>query len=87
MFDYSLTNGSFDLYNTNHTKPRFLEDLVQNLTALFSNSSQEEIETYNTTCEGYEQCLLAIARTGNLQQGQLIMQNIHEEQFRKELAG
>ena len=86
IFDYHLTNGSYSLYN-NHSKPRFLEDLVGNLTALFSNSSRKEIAQYNSTCMGNKQCLLTIARTGDLHEGELIIEAYHKEQYRKEMLG
>lgn len=87
IFNYNLTHGNFSLFNKCHTKPAFLEDLVGNLTALFKNCSAQEIDTYNKTCEGHEECLLAIARSGDLHQGELIMNAIHKEELRKELAG
>ena len=75
------------MYNEHHTKPTFLEDLVGNLTALFENSTVEKIDKYNKTCEENKECLLAIARSGDIHQGELIMDGIHKEQQRKEIAG
>ena len=86
-FTYKLTHGSFPLYNSNHTKPRFLEDLVGNLTALFPNKSWQQIDSYNKTCEENKECLLAIARTGDTHLGQLIMAGIHKKELEKEIGG
>ena len=86
IFDYSVTNGSYLLYN-NHSTPRFLKELAGNLTALFSNSSTEEIAQYNQTCTGNNECLLTIARTGNIHEGELIMAAYRIEQYIRELSG
>ena len=86
VFDYSVTNGSYLLYN-HHSTPRFLKELVGNLTALFSNSSTEEIAQYNRICTGNEECLLTIARSGNIREGELIMAAYRKEQYKKELLG
>ena len=86
-FNYNLTAGNFSKYNTHHTKPRFLEDLVGNLTALFSNSSKQQISQYNKTCEENKECLLAIARSGDIHLGEAIMDKVHQDQLRKEIAG
>ena len=75
------------MYNSNHTKPRFLEDLVGNLTELFKNSTAEQIDKYNKTCEENKECLLAIARTDNIHMGEIIMDKIHQDQLRKEFLG
>ena len=87
IFDYSLTNGNYLLYNDHHSKPRFLEDLVGNLTALFSNSSKAEVETYTSTCMGNKHCLLAIARTGKLNEGERVMDAYHQKQYKQEVIG
>ena len=87
IFHYSLTNGNYSLYNDHHSKPRFLEDLVGNLTDLFSKSSKAEVATYNSTCMGNKHCLLAIARTGKLHEGELIMEAYRKEQYLQEVIG
>ena len=87
IFHYSLTNGNYSLYNDHHSKPRFLEDLVGNLTALFSTSSTEEVARFNSTCMGNKQCLLTIARTGNINEGKLIMETYRKEQYAQEIIG
>ncbi|XP_053387839.1 uncharacterized protein LOC123542581 [Mercenaria mercenaria] len=74
-FNYSITNGNYTYYNEHHTRPRFLEELVGNLTALFEGYSKLNISLFNTTCinkwdnTSNVPCLLAIARTGDINQG------------------
>ena len=87
IFNYSLTSGNFSTFNTHHTKPRFLEDLIGNLSALFNGSTQRQIDNYTTTCEGNNECLLAIARSGDIRQGQMIIAGIHREQLSQEIIG
>jgi hypothetical protein len=76
---YNETGGNFTFYNSNHTQPKFLEDKLGNMTALFGNISRENITRINTTCRNYwnkepnSQCLLAIARTGNYNRGLDVM--------------
>lgn len=82
-FNYNITGGNFTVYNT-FSKPRFLEDLVDNLAALFANYTPENISLYNNTCRNYwdgtinKECLLTIARTGNYQLGVAIMKTVNE---------
>ncbi|XP_053388051.1 mucin-like protein [Mercenaria mercenaria] len=79
IFKYSNTSGNFTLYNKHHTRPKFLEDLLGNLTALFENFTHSNITKFNNTCMNYwnnepnEQCLLTIARTGNYGLGVAVM--------------
>ncbi|XP_053398233.1 mucin-like protein [Mercenaria mercenaria] len=74
-FNYSITNGNYTYYNEHHTRPRFLEELVGNLTALFEGYTKSNISLFNTTCINKwnnapnVQCLLAIARTGDINLG------------------
>ncbi|XP_053387998.1 mucin-like protein [Mercenaria mercenaria] len=74
-FNYSIAKGNYTYYNENHSHPRFLEELVGNLTALFKGYTKSNISLFNTTCINdwdntpNAQCLLAIARTGDINQG------------------
>jgi len=85
-----LTNGSFDKYNDNHTRPRFLEDYLGNLTALFSNFSGHNVSTLNATCwndwenKQDDACLLAIARTHDIIQGIQVHNNTRTQHERYE---
>ena len=90
IFNYTLTNGSFDKYKNDHTRPIFLEDYLGNLTALFSNYSEENVTTFNQTCwNDWENkqdnaCLLAIARTSNITHGERVHNNTYMEHLRYE---
>ena len=68
-----------------------MEDLVGNLTALFSvaNASHNEsdIQEFEDLCKNYTQCLLAIARADNIEAGQLVMDQIHADEYNKAYAG
>ncbi|XP_053391131.1 mucin-like protein [Mercenaria mercenaria] len=74
-FNYSITKRNYTYYNEHHTRPRFLEELVGNLSALFEDYTASNISLFNTTCisdwdkKPNTQCLLAIARTGDINQG------------------
>ncbi|XP_052786246.1 uncharacterized protein LOC128221685 [Mya arenaria] len=80
VFDYDLTKGNFSMYNHQHTSPRFLENLLGNLTALFENYTEGNITEFNRTCRNSwdnttdNECLLAIARTHDISVGS----NVHE---------
>ena len=92
IFNYSLTNsGNFSFLSTQLHEPLFLEDLVGNLTALFSvaNASHNEsdIQEFEDLCKNYTQCLLAIARADNIEAGQLVMDQIHADEYNKAYAG
>ncbi|XP_053386884.1 mucin-like protein [Mercenaria mercenaria] len=79
IFKYEHTGGNFTSHNKYHTRPKFLEDLVGNLTALFEVYTIENITLFNNTCRNYwnnepnEQCLLTIARTGDYSFGVAVM--------------
>ncbi|XP_053388060.1 mucin-like protein [Mercenaria mercenaria] len=79
IFKYNTTGGNFTSYNKHHTRPKFLEDLLGNLTALFENFTHSNISKFNNTCRDYwnnepnEQCLLTIARTRNYSLGVAVM--------------
>ncbi|KAL4216399.1 Fibrillin-2 [Mactra antiquata] len=85
LFDYSLTGGHiYSTYNLNHTRPRFLEDLVGNLTALFKNFTEANITKFDATCRNYwdnesnTECLLAIARNHDYNFGVNVMKIANE---------
>jgi len=68
-----------------------LEDLLNNLTALFAGHKDEEIKTYHNICKNSwedkldNQCLLAIARTNSTKAGAEVHQateNAHETYLR-----
>ena len=90
IFNYSLADGSFEKYNKNHTIPRFLEENLDNLTALFSNYSEHNVSTLNETCwndwenKQDDACLLAIARTHDIVQGTLVHNNTKTQHERYE---
>lgn len=69
----------------------FLEDLVDNLTALFNieslNHNSSDIEKFNETCSGNKECLLAIARVDNIEAGELVMQSIRIKEWNEKYAG
>ncbi|XP_060590443.1 sushi domain-containing protein 2-like, partial [Ruditapes philippinarum] len=79
VFMYKETGGNFTVYNKHHSRPEFLEDKLGNLTALFKDFRAENISLFNITCRNYwnnepnNQCLLAIARTGNYNRGLDVM--------------
>ncbi|XP_053389047.1 mucin-like protein [Mercenaria mercenaria] len=83
LFNYNDTGGNFTFYNKHHTRPKFLEDLLGNLTALFGNFTDENITLFNSTCRIYwnnepnEQCLLTIARTGDYSLGVAVMAELN----------
>jgi len=90
LFNYSLTNGTFDEYNTHHTRPRCLTYLLCNLTELFSNYSNENVSLFNVTCWNHwsnmqdNACLLAIAKTNNISCGIQVHYNTIKEHERYE---
>ena len=76
VFDYTLTNKTFEYYNNNHTRPFFPEDYLNNLTAMFnvkSHHNKSDIERFKTLCEDYTPCLTEIARTDDSQLGKNIL--------------
>jgi len=90
LFNYTLTDGNFSSHNT-YSKPRFLEELVNNLTLLFKGHLQKDIDTFKNICKNSwddtsdTQCLLTIARTNSTNAGMDIHQlreNAHEKYLR-----
>ncbi|XP_053389561.1 mucin-like protein, partial [Mercenaria mercenaria] len=91
IFKYEHTGGNFTSYNKYHTRPKFLEDLVGNLTALFKAYTIENITLFNNTCRNYwnnepnEQCLLTIARTGDYSFGVVVMKGANATRHKWEI--
>ncbi|XP_053389327.1 fibrillin-1-like, partial [Mercenaria mercenaria] len=91
LFKYNHPGENFTFYNKHHTRPKFLDDLVGNLTALFENFTQANIRKFNNTCrnnwnnEPNEQCLLTIARTGNYSLGVAVMQKANSTRHEWEI--
>jgi hypothetical protein len=88
---YKETGGNFTSYNKHHTRPDFLEDKLCDLTALFETFSPENITLFNKTCRNYwnnepnNQCLLAIARTGDYNSGLDLMLKANATHYKWEI--
>ncbi|XP_052261669.1 uncharacterized protein LOC127865762 [Dreissena polymorpha] len=85
LFNYTLSAGDFSYHNT-FSRPRFLEDLLNNLTALFGNCNNTiNITSINATCRNSwedmlnKQCLLIIARTCNISFGEDIQKETERQ--------
>lgn len=77
LFDYTLTNKTFQYYNSNHTRPFFPEDYLNNLTVMFNvkgRHNESDIENFKQKCEDYYPCLTEIARTDNIDTGIQILE-------------
>ncbi|XP_052261553.1 uncharacterized protein LOC127865674 isoform X2 [Dreissena polymorpha] len=86
-FIYNFTGGNggnFSFYNT-YSKPRFLEDLLDNKTALFEKCYGADVDAFERTClntwdnQTNRDCMLIIARTCNITLGNII----HDEVVRQ----
>jgi len=91
VFNYSLSPGTFAYYTNQTHNTVFLEDLTGNLTTLFNYAgathNESAIQSFSDLCENDTHCLLAIARADNIEAGQFVMNQIHEEELKKEYAG
>ncbi|XP_053388078.1 uncharacterized protein LOC123543068 [Mercenaria mercenaria] len=86
-FNYKITGGIFTYWNGNHTRPQFLQEIAEkgDLDKLFEGFSDANITKFNETCRNSWdkkpniQCLVIIAKTKNVTQGESVMAAAEEK--------
>lgn len=92
IFNYTLSGRNFSYYSNQLHTPTFLDRYVYNITALLSKANisannETFVNDVRTTCRNYTQCLLAVARTGNIFAGELIMDKLNKDEYERAQLG